>query len=223
LKWMLNNFNHENYNWHTQDRWRYWWHINEDGKWSGLKRLGSGETAKIIKEISDNAPSDCIFVTGVGSHQQHAARHLSLDTPRRILLTSAGHGCMGSGLPMAIGAAIATGRKVVLIDGDGSFQMSMNELATLAKYNLPIDVNVIDNCSGGIVSQFARLQGYDPIETTWGQDISISIPNRPDRKWTITVNYTKEEGVWPILEGGHQMDDMTWFVNEDSAHGVWRL
>ena len=162
----------------------------------------------IMEEINERSPEDCIFVTGVGSHQQHAARHLGLDYPRRQFITSSGHGCMGAGLPMAIGAAIATRRQVVLIDGDGSFQMSMNELGTIMTRDLDIDIHIINNRSGGIVSQFARLNDYDPQETTW---------LNPDFKMiadayglSLTVHDTDEEGVWPIMEGGHGLDDMTW-------------
>lgn len=164
-----------------------------------------------IGEIDDlYYEQDAIFVTGVGSHQQHAARHLSLDYPRRMLITSAGHGTMGAGLPMAIGAAIETGRKVVLIDGDGSFQLSLNELGTVMAYypELNLDIHIIDNGGGGIVNQFCHLQGYDPRDTTWINPDFAQIGNAYGVK--IKVHRVGEDGVWPILEAGHTMDDMTW-------------
>lgn len=167
------------------------------------------EMAELIIAISDAAPVDCIFTTGVGAHQQHAARWLRLDYPRRMFLTSAGHGAMGAGLPMAIGAALATGRKAVVIDGDGSFQMSMNELGTIAQYGLQdqIEIHIIDNGSGGIVSQFARLQGWNPKETTWTNPRFETIAAAYGLH--VNVHQVKEEGVWPILEAGHAMNDMT--------------
>ena len=121
---------------------------------------------------------------------------------------------MGAGLPMAIGAAISTGRPVTLIDGDGSFQMSMHELGTLMTYRdrCNIDIHIIDNGSGGIVSQFARLNGYDPKETTWDTPDFNQIAAAYGL--SVTVHKTSEESVFPILEGGHQMDSMTWGYRE---------
>ena len=205
IEWLLKNLGED---------WRDdWFEECVEEKYTTSVKYGNiqdGETAKIIREISANAPEDCIFVNGVGSHQQHAARHLSLDTPWRVLLTSAGHGCMGAGLPMAIGAALATGRRTVLIDGDGSFQMSMNELGTVADNNLDIDIHIVNNRSGGIVSQFARLQGWEPVETTW---LTLDFEKIAEvYALSLTVHRTDDEGVWPILESGHQMDDMRWQI-----------
>lgn len=166
--------------------------------------------ARVIGEIDEQYVGDTIFVSGVGSHQQHAARHLTLDYPKRQFVTSAGHGCMGAGLPMAIGIAIATGKKVVLIDGDGSFQLSLNELGTLAEYypRCDLHIHILDNSNGGIVSQFARLNGYDPRETTWHNPDFEAIAKAYGL--SLTVHKIEEEGVWPILEGGKTADDMTW-------------
>ena len=168
------------------------------------------QMARTIGEIDELYGGDVIFVTGVGSHQQHAARHLTLDYPKRMFITSAGHGTMGAGLPMAIGAAMETKRKVVLIDGDGSFQLSLNELGTIMHHftELDIDIHIIDNGSGGIVSQFCRLNGYDPRETTWSNPDFEGIA----RAYGLRVNTHRVEeiGVWPILEGGHIMSDMTY-------------
>ncbi len=166
--------------------------------------------ARVIGEIDELYDGDVIFVTGVGSHQQHAARHLTLDYPKRMFLTSAGHGTMGAGLPMAIGAAMETKRKVVLIDGDGSFQLSLNELGTIMCYfpKLDIDIHIIDNGSGGIVSQFCRLNGYDPRETTWSNPDFEGIARAYGLK--IVLHRIEEEGCWPIMEGGRIMSDMTY-------------
>lgn len=177
--------------------------------WYETRTRFDGEVPQIINTISGHAPTDCIFTTGVGSHQQHAARNLLLEYPRRQFITSAGHGCMGAGLPMAIGAALATGKDAVLIDGDGSFQMSMNELASVQALGLSdkIDIHIIHNGTGGLVSQFARLQGWQPKETTW---------RNPRFDWIgdvyrlkVNVHRIKQEGVWPMLEGGHLANDMT--------------
>jgi acetolactate synthase-1/2/3 large subunit len=112
---------------------------------------------------------------------------------------------------MAIGAAIATGRKAIVIDGDGSFQMTMNELGTIAQYGLQdqIEIHIIDNGSGGIVSQFARLNGWNPIETSWATGNPRFETIASAYGLHVNVHHVKEEGVWPILEAGHAMNDMT--------------
>ena len=118
---------------------------------------------------------------------------------------------MGAGLPMAIGAALATGRKAVVIDGDGSFQMTMNELGTIVQYGLQdqVEVHIVDNGSGGIVSQFARLQGWHPVETEWFAGNPRFEAIAAAYGLSVSVHHTNQEGVWPILEAGKAMDDMT--------------
>jgi acetolactate synthase-1/2/3 large subunit len=105
-----------------------------------------------------------VVVTGVGHHQQWTARHVRFDAPRRVLLTSGGHGAMGYDLPSAVGAAFARpGARVLCVVGDGSFQVNMQELGTIAEHRLPVKVLVIDNRRLAMVSQFQNLAfGRDP-------------------------------------------------------------
>ncbi len=182
--------------------------IIEHETWWTREAMPGSQMGGVITHISETAPEECIFVTGVGTHQQEAARHLYLDYPKRQFLTSAGHGCMGAGLPMAIGASIATGKKAVLIDGDGSFQITMNELGTLKATGAQVDIHVMDNGAGGLVSQFARLQGYDPAETTWDNPDFEQIARAYGLD--LTVWEVEQEGVWPIVEGGHELTDATY-------------
>jgi acetolactate synthase-1/2/3 large subunit len=101
-------------------------------------------------------------VTGVGSHQQWAARYFSFDYPRKRLLTSAGHGTMGYALPVALGAAQMQPQQLVLcVDGDGSFQLNIQELALARELDLPIKIVLLDNNRLGIVSQFQRITFTD--------------------------------------------------------------
>ncbi len=99
-----------------------------------------------------------IVVTGVGEHQAYAAHFLLQGAPNTLIM-SCGAGTAGFGLPAAIGAAIARpSSRVVLVDGDGSFQMSAPELATLAELALPIVIVVLNN--GGLA--WIRHEGGDP-------------------------------------------------------------
>jgi acetolactate synthase-1/2/3 large subunit len=103
------------------------------------------------------APDDAIVATDVGQHQMWAAQRQRAIHPRNFV-TSAGLGSMGFGLPAAIGAQMANpNRTVVAICGDGGFQMSIAELATLKRFNLTVKILLIDNQRLGMVRQWQEL------------------------------------------------------------------
>ena len=103
------------------------------------------------------APDDTIVATDVGQHQMWAAQRQRAIHPRNFI-TSAGLGSMGFGLPAAIGAQFAhPERCVVAVCGDGGFQMSMAELATLRRHSLPVKILLIDNKRLGMVRQWQEL------------------------------------------------------------------
>ena len=115
------------------------------------------------------------IVSGVGSHQQWTARHFDFDAPARAWLTSGGHGAMGYDLPSAIGATLARpGVPALCFVGDGSFQMNIQELATVAEHRLPVKIFVLDNHRLGIVSHFQVLNwGSDPTTgDKWNPDFA---------------------------------------------------
>ncbi len=117
---------------------------------------GQGLTPEfLLQTLSALAGREQIYTTEVGQHQIWAARHLEISGHQRFL-TSGGLGAMGFGLGAAIGAARASGRRIVNISGDGSFLMNMAELSTAAYYNLPIIEVVLDNRSLGMVRQLQK-------------------------------------------------------------------
>ena len=112
---------------------------------------------EVITHLDRAASEDTIWVTGVGQHQMWAAHYLHFTRPHSWL-TSAGAGTMGYGVPAAMGAQVgAPDRPVWLIDGDGSFQMTNQELATCTLNGVPIKVAVINNSSLGMVRQWQTL------------------------------------------------------------------
>ena len=112
---------------------------------------------EVITHLDKGAGEDAIWVTGVGQHQMWAAHYLHFSRPRSWL-TSAGAGTMGYGVPAAMGAKEACpDRPVWLIDGDGCFQMTNQELATCTLNNIPIKVAIINNSSLGMVRQWQTL------------------------------------------------------------------
>lgn len=106
------------------------------------------------KKLSGNTP----VATDVGQHQVWAAQELKFSTPRRFI-SSGGLGTMGYGFGAAMGAYFGTGERPVLITGDGSFGMSLNELATAVTYKVPIVILIMNNGVLGMVRQLQTL-GY---------------------------------------------------------------
>ncbi|KAK1271319.1 hypothetical protein QJS04_geneDACA012575 [Acorus gramineus] len=107
-----------------------------------------------IQVLDELTNGEAIIATGVGQHQMWAAQWYRYNRPRQWL-TSGGLGAMGFGLPAAAGAAVANpGVTVVDIDGDGSFQMNIQELATLRVHNLPVKMLVLNNQHLGMVVQW---------------------------------------------------------------------
>ena len=112
---------------------------------------------EVLTHLDKAASDDTIWVTGVGQHQMWAAHYLSFHEPH-TWLTSAGAGTMGYGVPAAMGAKVgAPDRPVWLIDGDGCFQMTNQELATCTLNEIPIKVAIINNSSLGMVRQWQTL------------------------------------------------------------------
>ena len=128
----------------------------------------------VIRRIGERLAGEGIVVTGVGQHQMWAAQHIRYEHPRSWI-NSGGLGTMGYCVPAAIGAKV--GRPdvpVVAIDGDGSFQMTLQELATARTENIPVIFTVINNGVLGMVRQWQELfyeQRYSQI------DLGANVPD----------------------------------------------
>lgn len=111
----------------------------------------------VIEEIYRQTKGDALMVTEVGQHQMWAAQYYKYTEPR-TLLTSGGLGTMGYGLGASLGAKMGRPDKTVVnIAGDGCFRMNMNEIATAARYGIPIIQVVINNHVLGMVRQWQTL------------------------------------------------------------------
>ena len=121
-------------------------------------QVGEGLTGpRVIRELDALTPDDAIIVTEVGQHQMWAAQHYCYRSPRTYL-TSGGLGTMGFGLGAAIGAQSAMSERVVVnVAGDGCFRMNMNELATVAREELPLIELIVNNHALGMVRQWQTL------------------------------------------------------------------
>ncbi|MGI6665143.1 MAG: thiamine pyrophosphate-binding protein [Christensenellaceae bacterium] len=118
--------------------------------------------AYLLQTLTKTAATGQIYTTEVGQHQLWAAKYLNFEK-NDMLLTSGGFGAMGYGLGAAIGAHYATGKRIINIAGDGSFYMNLAELSTLAYYNLPITIVLLNNASLGLVRELQEDAYQNPF------------------------------------------------------------
>ena len=111
---------------------------------------------KVIIGASEIAEDDTIVVTDVGQHQMWTAQYYPIKKPRTFC-SSGGLGTMGYGLGAAIGAAFGSHKHVILVTGDGCFNMNLNELSTAVTENLPITILLMNNRALGMVRQWQKL------------------------------------------------------------------
>jgi acetolactate synthase-1/2/3 large subunit len=169
----------------------------------------------------------------VGQHQMWTAQLYGFDTPRNWL-NSGGLGAMGYGFPAAMGAAVARPKDlVVAVVGDGGFQMSMNELATVKQYEIPVKILLINNGYLGMVRQwqeqfyehryshsdmeiapdFVRLAeayGVPALRAKKASEVTLTLEkglNIPGPV-LIEMQVAREENVFPIVPAGAALKDM---------------
>lgn len=129
--------------------------LREEEAASGDHR--EGMTPKnVIEALNTHLEPDTPVATDVGQHQMWAAQYLRLYRPRQFL-SSGGLGTMGFGMGAAMGAAMGTGKRTVLVTGDGSFGMNLNELATAVTYGIPLVILLMNNQVLGMVRQWQTL------------------------------------------------------------------
>jgi len=186
----------------------------------------------VIEELCNQTKGQATIVTGVGQHQMWAAQFYRYSRPRQFI-SSGGLGTMGFGLPAAIGAQVACPDDLIIdIDGDSSFNMTLNELATAVQYELPIKVCLMNNGHMGMVRQWqelfykkrysysslknpdfaivARAFGAVGITVDKKSQVSDAIKQMLGEKKPCVVDFKidREENVWPMVASGKSLDDM---------------
>lgn len=122
-----------------------------------LSPSGAMKMGEVIAALSERTKGEAIIVADVGQHQMMAARYYRFRHPRSFI-SSGGLGTMGFALPAAMGAKFACpDRQVVAVIGDGGFQMTLQEMATIAQEDLPVKVIVLNNNFLGMVRQWQEL------------------------------------------------------------------
>jgi len=161
---------------HQEER-RGW--LEQIDKWKKLHPLTYANSRKVIKpqyvieQIHEATGGDAIIVPGVGQHQMWAAMFYRYSYPRQFL-NSGGLGTMGFGLPAGIGAKLGRPEKeVFVVDGDGSFIMTMQEIITAVQYKVPVKVAIINNAYLGMVRQWQELfydKRYSEVDLSFQPD-----------------------------------------------------
>lgn len=217
-----------------------WMKVIEDNRRRFPLRITteSRRSREILAALERVLPEDNIISTEVGQHQMWAAQYLKSIRPRRYL-TSGGLGTMGFGTGAAIGAQVSHPEtRVVNIAGDGSFRMNCNELATIARYRLPIIILVMNNHCLGMVRQWQTLF-YDKhySETTLDTPIDwvalanaygvkgmhLSADDDPEAVLKAAVELGEavvvdceiptDDKVYPMVAPGASISDMIGFID----------
>ena len=191
-----------------------------------------------IMTLNKHLGENTAVATDVGQHQMWAAQNVNFKKPRRFI-SSGGFGTMGFGLGAAIGAAVGTGERSVLVTGDGSFGMCLNELTTAVTYNVPVVILLMNNGVLGMVRQWqtlffnkhysntildrktdfvalARAFGADgeAVDTVAALDKAFEHAFSCDGPYVIDCRIDKDEFVLPMLPPGGSMDDIIMKVGE---------
>lgn len=194
---------------------------------SGPLKMG-----EVVKAVSDQSPDNSILVTDVGQNQMFSARYFKFRSKRSIV-TSGGLGTMGFCLPAAIGAAFgAPERMVFAFQGDGGFQMNIQELGTVMQTGAPVKMIVLNNTYLGNVRQWQQMMfncryscthmmnpDYSKVAAGYGipykrvekrEELKDSIAEMINFKgaFILEVIVMDEENVMPMIPPGNSVDNM---------------
>jgi acetolactate synthase-1/2/3 large subunit len=183
----------------------------------------------VIGQICEATQGDAIIVTGVGQNQMWAAQHFSYANPDSFI-SSGGLGTMGFELPAAIGAKVGRPEEVVwCIAGDGGFQMTIQELATVAQENIALKIAIIQNTYLGMVRQWQEFfyqrrytdtklwnpdfvkvaEGYDipGIRVKHREEVVPAIQRAMDHPGPFLIDFLvdEEENVYPMVPPGESL------------------
>jgi acetolactate synthase-1/2/3 large subunit len=195
----------------------------------------------VMRQLYEVTKGEAIIVTGVGQHQMWAAQHYWYDKPNS-LITSGGLGAMGFGLPAAMGVQIGRPRETVwCIDGDGSFQMTLQELGTIVQERLPVKIGVFNNGYLGMVRQWqdlfyqrryvatplsgpdfvkiAEAYGVPGLRVTRREEVTGAIERAIVEEGPFLVDFViePEENVYPMVPPGASLAEVMEAPKEEVA------
>jgi acetolactate synthase-1/2/3 large subunit len=216
--------------WHKQIlEWKRERPLYENGNDAGRETVSP---LHVIEEMHKITKGDCIIATDVGQHQMWIAQMFPFERPRS-LLTSGGLGTMGYGLPAGIGAKFAApDRKVIVVSGDGSIQMNIQELGTAVQYGVDVKVVILNNHYLGMVRQWqekfyserysysamsvpdfvklADAYGAKGFRIDKSADLAATLKEAFATPGPVLIDVVipKEEAVMPMIPPGGAMSEM---------------
>ena len=195
--------------------------------------FGGFNPRTIIEEVNKHMAPDTVVATDVGQHQMWTMQYYKFEAPH-TLLSSGGLGTMGYGLGAAIGGCFASGKKrTLLVTGDGSFAMNLNEMATAVKQNLPITIVLLNNDVLGMVRQWQTIfydsrysqtvlerktdfpllakafgaEGYSAVNMEELQ-AALDAADKAEGTVLIECKIGKDERVLPMIPAGRSIKDV---------------
>ena len=225
---------------HTSNNWQKvctdWSNLSLDNRPLKDDVLTSYE---FLEHLNSQLPNESIVIPDEGGHLVWSMQSLEAKKGQKIF-SNFGNSSMGYGLPAAIGAAIGTDKLVVCIDGDGGFQMNIQELQTIKQYNLPVKIFIINNNCYGIIKQFqdayfgSRYTATDSLDYTAPDFVAVATAygikaveanksNYKDvinlalnEKGSILVNVIidRDQKLTPKLEFGNPLEDMSPYLTD---------
>jgi acetolactate synthase-1/2/3 large subunit len=199
-----------------------------------------------LHQLSSHSIAAAAYVADVGQHQMWAAQSLELYNNQRFL-TSGGMGAMGFALPCAIGACFESNKPVVVIAGDGGFQLNIQELQTIARNRLPLKMVVINNQCHGMVRQFqdsyfkgrvqstvwgysapsftalARAYGISSSEVSDPEQTTAAVQSlwtNPDEPYLLEVHIALKANAYPKMAFGRPISEMEPFAQPLEMEGT---
>jgi len=196
---------------------------------------------EFLEYLNSQLPSNSIVIPDEGGHLVWSMQSLKPKDDQRVF-SNFGNSSMGYGLPAAIGAAIGNNNPVICIDGDGGFQMNIQELQTVKHYNLPIKIFIMNNNCYGIIKQFqdsyfnsryiaTEIQDYSvpdflKIANAYGiksieankenyKDV-IDLVLKENNSILVNVIIDREQKLTPKLEFGNPLEDMSPYLDDET-------
>ncbi len=195
-------------------------------------KSGKIKMAEVIRVLSEKTKGEAVIVADVGQHQMVAARYYGFKKTDSFI-TSGGLGTMGFALPAAMGAKVAEkNREVIAVIGDGSFQMNIQELGTIAQEKLPVKIIILNNDFLGMVRQwqelffenrysFVELQNPDFVQVAKGfyipgekveerKDLGEALDRmlQSEGPYLLDIKVLKEHNVFPMVPTGASADEI---------------